>query len=418
MNIKWKIPAILSVRNAAIILAVILLHILYAPLSSAQNTKTQESRKARLEKEIEILDRQIKENSVKSSSALSNLSLLGKKISDRKELIAESDKQIASYESSIKVKQSQVNLLGRRLDTLSFYYSKLVRSAYKNRDARVWYMYMLSSENLGQAFRRISYLRDFSKKMNEQALKIKQTESELEKETAKLEYLKKKSQEIRAVRVTEINSLQKEQQESQRTINQLKRNRSKFQRDLTAKRRQVEALNREIERIIKKAMEEKAASSSSKSGTSKSSSKHKATIDYKLAGEFAANKGKLPWPAEGPVVDHFGQHYHQVFTRVLLPFNNGVTIALDKGTEIKSVFNGVVSQIVVIPGYNKCVLVQHGNYFSFYCKLKSVSVKAGDSVRTGQSIGVVDTINGETQLHFQIWSGRSPQNPELWLRPM
>jgi murein DD-endopeptidase MepM/ murein hydrolase activator NlpD len=81
------------------------------------------------------------------------------------------------------------------------------------------------------------------------------------------------------------------------------------------------------------------------------------------------------------------------------------------------VFDGVVRQIVVMPGYNKCVLIQHGNYFSFYCKLRDVTVKAGDKVKTGQTIGHVDTIGGESQLHFQIWKGSTPQNPELWLRP-
>ena len=93
-----------------------------------------------------------------------------------------------------------------------------------------------------------------------------------------------------------------------------------------------------------------------------------------------------------------------------------MTIALDKGARVKAVFDGVVKQIVVMPGYNQCVLIQHGNWFSFYCKLQSTSVKAGDKVKTGQVIGVVDTINGDTQLHFQIWQKQTPQNPELWLR--
>ena len=119
---------------------------------------------------------------------------------------------------------------------------------------------------------------------------------------------------------------------------------------------------------------------------------------------------------QGVIVDRFGQHYHPVFTNVKLPFNNGITIAVSKGAEVQAVFDGIVKQIVVMPGYNQCVLVQHGNYFSFYCKLKSTAVKPGDKVRTGQKIGSVDTINGETQLHFQIWQGSKPQNPETWLR--
>ena len=142
----------------------------------------------------------------------------------------------------------------------------------------------------------------------------------------------------------------------------------------------------------------------------------KPQIDYKLASEFSRNKGRLPWPAAGPVVEGFGQRYHPVFTRLKMPFNNGIDVALSPGTAVSAVFDGVVKQIVVMPGYNICVLVQHGNYFSFYCKLQTADVKAGDKVKTGQRIGTVDTINGETRLHFQIWQGQSPQNPELWLR--
>ena len=139
-------------------------------------------------------------------------------------------------------------------------------------------------------------------------------------------------------------------------------------------------------------------------------------VDIKLDAEFAKNKGKLPWPADGAVTDHFGQHYHPVFKSVKLPFNNGITISMAKGAAVQAVFDGVVKQIVVMPGYNKCVLVQHGNYFSFYCKLESAVVKPGDKIKTGDIIGTVDTIDGATQLHFQIWKGTTPQDPEKWLR--
>ena len=105
-----------------------------------------------------------------------------------------------------------------------------------------------------------------------------------------------------------------------------------------------------------------------------------------------------------------------MFKNLELPPNNGMDIALAKGSGVKAVFNGVVKQVLVMPGYNQCVLVQHGNYFTFYCKLKSVNVKAGAKVKTGDVIGTVDTINGDTQLHFEVWKGTKPQNPESWLR--
>ena len=381
----------------------------------SQDTRTQEAKKARLQKEIAILDGQLKANATKSANAMNQLTLIRKKVDARKELVAESDREIAGFSSTIAAKEKEISLMQARLDTLSGHYDRLVRSAYKNRNAKVWYMYILASDDLGQAFRRYGYLRDLSKQMNIQAGRIMAARDTLEKQTAELAALKKDAEALRSQRLAEVGKLRAEENDSQKLVNQLKKDRKKYQQDLNRKQREVDALNREIERIIRQALEQKGGGA--KKGSGKTSTAPAKPIDYTLAKKFESNKGKLPWPAEGPVVDHFGQRYHPVYTNLKLPFNNGISIAMSQGGQVKAVFDGEVKQIVVMPGYNKCILVQHGNYFSFYCKMGGVSVKAGDKVKTGQVLGTVDTIGGETQLHFQIWSGRTPQNPETWLRP-
>ena len=389
-------------RKAVLILMAMLL----LPLHSfAQDTKVQESRKAALEREIALIDKQLKENSKKSYNALNSLTLVRKKVADRKELLAESDRELTRINAAVKSKKAEIDRIQNRLDTLSAYYSKLISSAYRNRDSRVWYMYILASDNVGQAFRRIGYMRNLSSNLNRQGDKIKAAREELQKETDSLMVMKSQAQSVRNRRAADLASLQSEEKEAAALVSNLQRNKTRYQQQLAAKKKQVDALNREIERII----------ASAENG-GKSGFKTSKPVDLKLDAEFAKNMGKLPWPATGPVVDHFGQHYHPVFTKVKLPFNNGINIALAKDTEIKSVFNGIVKQIVVMPGYGKCVLVQHGNYFSFYCRLGNVSVKAGDKVSTGDVIGRIDTIDDMTQLHFQIWQGTKPQNPELWLR--
>lgn len=397
-------------RRTGIFILVVIASLAWHIPAYSQNTRTQEARRARLQKEIAILDEQIRANSAKSANAMSRLTLISGKIESRKQLIAESDRVISEYSDSIRKKGLEIKAIQARLDTLSDHYGRLVRGAYVNRSPKIWYMYILASDNIGQAFRRYSYLRDLSKQMNVQASKIKDAQAELERESARLLSMKKSAESVKAQRVAEMDKLKAEENDSQRLVSQLKRNKKKYQQDISRKQREVDALNREIERIIREATDGKPGKGGSQTATRK-------PIDYTLAKKFEANKGKLPWPADGPVVDHFGQRFHPVYTNLKLPFNNGVTVALPAGTEIKAVFDGVVKQIVVMPGYNKCVLVQHGNYFSFYCKLGTVSVKAGDKVKTGQVVGTVDTIGGETQLHFQIWSGRTPQNPETWLRP-
>ena len=374
-------------------------------VSYAQDTKAQREKKARLEREIAIIDEQLADNAKRSHSMLSNLTLIRKKISNRKSLVEESERQIRKYSDEIYLKQRQINRLQARVDTLKDHYSRLVVSAYKNRDSRIWYMYMLSSESLGQAFRRYSYFKNLSSQMNDEARKIKAAQDELVVEKEKLAALKNEAQVVKNARVKDLESLKAEEAQADKVVKNLQKNRKTYQKQLASKKKQIDALNREIERIVAEAMK--------KPG---SGGKKQEPVDYKLAEEFSKNKGKLPWPLDGPVVGRFGRQFHPVFRNLELPPNNGIDIAVAKGSDVKTVFKGVVKQVFVMPGYNQCVLIRHGNYFTFYCKLKTVSVKAGDKVSTGDVIGMVDTINGETQLHFEVWQNTKPQNPETWLR--
>lgn len=386
------------------IIPIVLLWLCAAAGAYAQDTKAQEAKKAKLEREIAIIDKQLAENASRSNAMLSNLTLIRKKVSNRKALVQESDRQIKKYSDEIYLKQRQINRLQARVDTLTNHYSRLVVSAYKNRDSRLWYMYMLSSENLGQAFRRYAYFKNLSSQMNDEAKKIKAAQADLVKEREALAALKKEAQALKNERVKELETLRSEEAQADKVVKNLQKNKKTYQKQLASKKKEIAALNKEIERILTAAVKQP------------SSSKNKAPVDYKLAEEFSKNKGKLPWPADGPVVGRFGRQFHPVFKNLELPPNNGIDIAVAKASDVKCVFKGVVKQVFVMPGYNQCVLISHGNYFTFYCKLKSVNVKAGDKVGTGDPIGKIDTINGDTQLHFEVWLNTKPQNPESWLR--
>ena len=379
--------------------------------AAAQDVSKQESRKAKLQREIELLDKQLAQNASKSSALLSNLELLRKNIDNRKALVKESDKEIRRYGDSVYLKQLAINRLKARVDTLTAHYSRLVKSAYKNRDTRIWYMYILASDNLGQAYRRFGYFRNLSTKMKEEAVTIKAMQEELEEEKARLAQLKKNAEKVKAERVKELEKLRKDETASANTVAQLKKDRKKYEKELKAKKKEVEALNKEIARIIAEATKPKQATGS-QTQTQKDD-----PAAIALSAEFSANKGKLPWPVNGSVVAKFGKQYHPVFKNLELPANNGLDITAAKGSQVKAVFNGTVKQVFVMPGYNQCVLVQHGkNYFTFYCKLGAVSVKAGDKVTTGQVLGTIETQSGNNQLHFELWKDSKPQNPEGWLR--
>lgn len=374
--------------------------------------KTLENQRAQLEKEIALLNRQLAQNSKSSSEAMSSLTLVRSKISAREKLIAGCDQTLRMLNDSIQACEGEIARLQARDDTLSLYYARLIRGSYKNRDSRLWYMYVLSSESLGQGLRRFGYLRNLSGQMSEQARKIRETQAQLEVERERLSGLKEQEEEIRRKVVSERSSLQSEEAQRNRLVDQLTKDRKKYQQQLQEKNRQKEALNRKIADLIRQQQSGKGGKGGNKTGSKTTSTQ----IDTKLSNEFASNKGRLPWPVEGAIVERFGKHKHPVYQNVDLPQNNGVTLAVKRGTQAKAVFNGTVTQIVVLPGYNQCVLVSHGAYFTLYSKLRSVDVKVGQKITTGQVVGTVDTIGGEDLFHFELWNGSTPQNPENWLR--
>lgn len=373
----------------------------------AQDVSTQQQRREKLEREIAIIDKQLAANASQSRSLDNDLMLIRKKISNRKALVADSDRQVRQYSDSIYLTNLAINRINARIDTLTAHYSRLVLSAYKNRDTRVWYMYMFASENLGQAFRRFGYFRNLSTTMKNEATRIKEMKEELRLKKERLAVLKKEAESVKAERVKELDRLKQDEAKANSVIKKLQKDKKSYQKQIENKKKEINKINREIARIIAEAM---------KTDDQKAKDKKKTEVDMKLDAEFSKNKGKLPWPADGPVVGRFGKHYHPVYKNLQLPPNNGVDIALSKGAGVNSVFEGTVTQVFVMPGYNQCVLIQHGNYFTLYCKLKTVSVKAGDKVKVGQEIGKIDTINSQIQLHFEVWKGKTPQDPETWLK--
>ena len=373
----------------------------------AQDVSTQQQRREKLEREIAIIDKQLADNASQSRSLDNDLVLIRKKISNRKALVADSDRQIRQYSDSIYLTQLAINRMNARIDTLTAHYSRLVLSAYKNRDTRVWYMYMFASENLGQAFRRFGYFRNLSTTMKNEATRIKEMKEELRLKKERLAVMKKEAESVKAERVKELDRLKQDEAKANSVIKKLQKDKKSYQKQIETKKKEINKINKEIARIIAEAM---------KTDDPKAKDKKKTEVDMKLDAEFSKNKGKLPWPVDGPVVGRFGKHYHPVYKNLQLPPNNGVDIAVSKGSGVNAVFEGTVTQVFVMPGYNQCVLIQHGNYFTLYCKLKTVSVKAGDKVKVGQEIGKIDTINNQTQLHFEVWKGKTPQDPETWLK--
>lgn len=389
-------------RRFLLIFAVILLQI---PLFGQDISKHSET-KRRIEEEITFINNQLKTLSGKQKASVAQLTLIQKKVADRRAILNSIDARIRALENQRVAKQREINRLQAELDTLVLYYDKLIYNTYRNRDTKVWFMYVLASENIGQGYRRMSYFRSLADEANRQGEKIKEYQNQLEQERAALQQLKEEQARIRAEREPEYKKLLAEEKQSKSDIKKLSKTEKQYRADLAKKKKEVDRLNREIQKIL--------------NSTVAAQKKDKTVIDHALSEKFGQNKGKLPWPlAKGVITERFGVHYHPVYKNLKMPENNGITFSTEKSAKVFCVFDGVVRQIVVMPGYNQCVLVQHGEYFTFYCHLSKVNVRSGDKITRGECIGTLeaDTKNGSS-LHFQIWKGTSKQNPEKWLADM
>ncbi|MBO5919599.1 MAG: peptidoglycan DD-metalloendopeptidase family protein [Bacteroidales bacterium] len=407
--------------------------------AQTEEIEAQKKKVEKLEADISFLDSQIASVKKQQSSTLEELVLIRSKIAGRKSLIAELDRQIIRHNNAIAASQQQIKVLEQRLDTLEMHYRNMVYNAYKHRDSRLWFMYILASDNMEQGYRRWSYLKNYSKAINGQAEKIRGLKEELDAQIKEVKKLRSSAIAAQASRTKEYKSLTAEEKQSQAFAKSLDSKQSQYRKELAKKRQEADRLARQVERMIaqeiekeqKRAREQKRtdslraanAAQQQQTATENQASHPKeapapaSAETVQLSGSFALNKGKLPFPvASGVIVEKFGEHPHPTLKNVKLPFNNGINISTKPGSNVKAVFDGVVKQVIAIPGYNQCILVQHGNYFTFYCKLTTVVVKVGDKVSTGTFLGALDPMGSTATLHFELWNGTTKQNPELWLK--
>ncbi len=381
-----------------------MLALLLATNASGQDVSKQNERKRQIEEEISFIDNQLKSIAGKQKATTEQLSLIRKRVTNRQTLIRDLDQKIAIVNDEMTTKQREINRLQKELDTLKIYYEKLIYNTYKNRDTRVWFMYLLSSESIGQGYRRFSYLKSLAGEVNTQADKMREKQEELQAEREKLAMIKAQAQVAKAEREEEYRKLVAEEKQSQEDMKRLARSEKQYRNELAAKRKEIARLDQEIRSLLKATVSAK-------------NKKDQTKVDVALSGQFAQNKGKLPWPVkQGVVSERFGVHNHPVYKNLKLPDNPGISFSTTKGADVFCVFDGEVRKVFFMPGYSQCVLVQHGEYFTLYCKLSKISVKNGQKVKTGEKLGSLEIDGNTSSLHFQLWKGTDKQDPEKWLR--
>jgi septal ring factor EnvC (AmiA/AmiB activator) len=398
----------------------------------------QKKSRALLEKEkkdnlkrIEEANKILLETRTKKEATIGQLSAIKNKIVSRERLIKSVTEEVELLEDEITELEGVIVGLNNDIDSLKKEYSTMVYSASKMTSGLSKLTYIFSAESVSQMAMRVKYFQHYSQMRQEHLDKIEKKKSRMEYEKQKLERKVAEKNRLIGVKTVETNNLNEEKDEQKKVLEDLSEREKTLRKELDERKKSIRKLEKLITDMIA-AEREKAIRAAKKAAerknktvipTRKNSKEKKEEFKLELtpeakalSGSFASNEGKLPWPVlKGSIAQHFGKQAHPVLKGVYVD-NLGVDIQTTKEESVRAVFQGKVITVAEVPGMNKVVMIQHGEYFTVYAKMKTVLVKTGDEVSYKQSIGTVYTDKDEvTQLQFQIWKNNLKLDPENWL---
>ncbi|MDA9126381.1 peptidoglycan DD-metalloendopeptidase family protein [Flavobacteriaceae bacterium] len=382
--------------------------------SQSKKQQELEERRRELRQEIQQIGALLFEGKKEQKSVLSVVEDLNFKINVRKNLINITNQQANLLTREINSNQTKISKLRVRLKALKDDYAKMIVKSYKSRADQSKLMFLLSSTNFQQAYKRLQYIKQYAEYQKLQAELIKTETAKMQQLNIELVTQKKNKQTLIEENKMAKSILDQERTQQNTLIIDIKNNLSKFTAQLKTKQRESNKIDKEIRKIIQAAI----AASNKKAGKSAKSKVFSLTPEQKiLAANFTSNKGKLPWPvAKGVVKLRYGNNPSPI-DRSLTIKSNGVRIATNKGEEVRAVFEGVVQGVMTPKNGNNTIMVRHGNYITVYKNLSKFYVQKGDKVTTKQVIGEVITnkASGETILSFGIYKDSATQNPSQWI---
>jgi len=395
-----------------------------------------EHRRRRALEDIELTTRLLQETNASAKLSLNRLNLLSQQLVARRRIVNLLGEEIAAIDRNINTMVADIKSLQTELDKTKNNYARALKNQHsEHRSTQHKMLLILSADNLSQSYRRMRYMREYSDWQKTEADRIIARQEEIERRKSLLEDSRKSKMTLFSQREEESKKIEAEEKQQKADVNEINKKRKNLQQQLEQKRKEADALNRQIENLIAEDINDSGRAAAPSSDADKAAAEPATTAparnthmsgyvmnesETELSKNFINNKGKLPYPLSGryTIISTFGEHQHQALSYVRTN-NNGIDIQTTVGTEARVIFKGVVTRVFVMPGFNNNVIVRHGNYLTVYSNLSTVYVKAGDVVDTRQAIGKIytDTEKGnETILHFQVWHERTKLNPLAWIK--
>ncbi|MBF6607735.1 MAG: peptidoglycan DD-metalloendopeptidase family protein [Flavobacterium sp.] len=411
-----------------------LLFLLLAPAVFGQTQQEKlEQRKAQILKEIRINEELLKDVRSKEKSVTSQIVMQNNKIQLKEQLINTTERQTKLLNDDIYRNQLQINKLRKELEDLKEDYADMIVKSYKSRSEQSRAMFLLSSENFLQAYKRAQYMKQYASYRKTQGEEISVKTEKLSERIKEISVQKDAKQKLLEENERERLALVEEKKDQEKLFNAIKKDKKNITAQIKKKQAETKAIDRQIDKLLREAIaaaNKKAAAANAKANPRTTAAATKATATSAkivltpegkiIADNFRASKGQLPWPVErGVVTLKYGDQAHPVH-RSLVVHNSGVEITTDEGATARAVFNGEVTSVIVLSPVNKAVMIQHGDFFTVYQNLSHVYVNKGDKVSLKQTIGKIRTNGdtGKTVIKFTISQNTTYTNPAAWLAGM
>ncbi len=363
-----------------------------------QNVQELNRQKEELLKNIANTNRLIDEFKSKQASEVSQISLLDEKISDRQALIVVSKKELRVFEKQLSVLTIQLDSLSKEIRYIKDEYAKVLYHLSISKIHKNDFSYIIGAGSFNESYRRFLFLQQYNDYRKKQGSLLLQKSNEFL-------LLKDKIENRRKLVSAGLEKIQREEKEllveiadRQQKVKVLQSKEIQLRKEAKEADKKAKQLENKILSLIRETV--------------------KSDKGKKLSSVIKDNKGNLPWPVDnGVLVSRFGEHEHPVLKNLKVK-NNGIDIQMNHSFIVKSVFEGVVSRIIAIPGFNVTVIIRHGSVLTVYSNLVNVIVNQNQKVAGGEKLGEIfqgDCKNGGL-LHFELWDEETKQNPTLWLK--
>jgi septal ring factor EnvC (AmiA/AmiB activator) len=400
----------------------------------AQSRRELEKKRKKVQQEIQYTRGILQKTSAEKNATLHKIGALNRIIDQQAEVIKDLNTELSEADNEISKQTETLEQLKESYQSEQLKLRKTILKAYKGRKSANRLAFVVAAASFRQAVRRMYYLSRLSDYRNQQIGILQSKAAEVKNGLETLEEIRQEKNGILLAEKQEKKQLETDKKQKTKLVQSLAGKEAELRKKIKQNEKAIAKLNsaisamiaREIAAAKKRAREQakrdnantaSAARKSTGSSVAKSSGAILLTPEARLISDnFESGKGSLPWPVErGYISQYFGVHAHPDLAGITL-VNNGVDITTAGGSKARAVFKGTVSAILEIPGQEKAVLLNHGEYYTVYSRLSQVYVSRGQQVEAKQVLGTVWTDDeSKTILQFQLWQGQSKLNPAGWL---